>query len=104
MNILAIVEDAASQYQLARFSILRRLYIVMITRVCERSRTKAGGCVLRRSCCARSVPRALIVLPFKWPNIDDLAGQTINGDGRGERSVHKYFVGILVNLLYKSFY
>lgn len=64
MNILAIVEDAASQYQLARFSILGRLYIVMLTRVCERSRTKAGGCVLRRSCCARRVPQALFVLPF----------------------------------------
>ena len=49
MNILAIVEDAASQYQLARFSILGRLYIVMLTRLCERSRTKARGCVLRRS-------------------------------------------------------
>jgi hypothetical protein len=66
MNILAIVEDSASQYQLARFSILGRLYIVMITRVCERSLTKARGCVLRRSFCARMVPQAL-VLPFKWP-------------------------------------
>ncbi len=83
MNILAIVEDAASQYQLVRFSILRRLYIVRLTHVCERSRTKAGGCVLRRSCCARSVPQALIVF-LNGQNIDDLAGQTINGDGRGE--------------------
>jgi hypothetical protein len=66
MNILAIVEDAASQYQLVRFSILGRLYIVMLTRVCERSRTKARGFFLRRSCCARRVPQALIVLPFKW--------------------------------------
>jgi hypothetical protein len=30
------------------------------------------------------VPKALIVLPLNGQNIDDLAGQTINGDGRGE--------------------
>ena len=52
-----------------------------------------AGCRRRCLCCL-----------LNGQNIDDLAGQTINGDGRGERSVHKYFVGILVNLLYKSFY
>ncbi len=72
----------------------------MLTRVCERSLTKARGCVLRRSCCARRVPQALIVF-LNGQNIDDLAGQTINGDGRGEYT--NIFVGILVNLLYKSF-
>ena len=84
MNILAIVEDAASQYQLARFSILGRLYIVMLTRVCERSRTKkeAVFCVvvIVRAGCRR---RCLCCL-LNGQNIDDLDGQTINGDGRGE--------------------
>jgi hypothetical protein len=46
------------------------------------------------------VPQALIVF-LNGQNIDDLAGQTINGDGRGEYT--NIFVGILVNLLYKSF-
>jgi adenylyl- and sulfurtransferase ThiI len=83
MNILAIVEDSASQYQLARFSILGRLYIVMITRVCERSLTKARGCVLRRSFVRAVCHRRLCCL-LNGQNIDDLAGQTINGYGRGE--------------------
>ncbi len=47
------------------------------------------------------VPQALIVLPLNGQNIDDLAGQTINGDERGEYT--NIFVGILINLLYKSF-
>ena len=83
MNILAIVEDSASQYQLARFSILGRLYIVMLTRVCERSLTKARGCVLRRIFVRAWCRRRLCCL-LNGQNIDDLAGQTINGDGRGE--------------------
>ena len=84
MNILAIVEDAASQYQLARFSILGRLYIVMITRVCERSLTKARGCVLRRSFVRAWCRRHCLCCLLNGQNIDDLAGQSINGDGRGE--------------------
>ena len=84
MNILAIVEDAASQYQLARFSILRRLYIVMLTRVCERSPTTARGCVLRRSCLCAHCAAGDCVAFLNGQNSDDLAGQTINGDGRGE--------------------
>ena len=47
------------------------------------------------------VPQALIVLPLNGQNIDDLAGQTINGDERGEYT--NIVVGILVNHLYKSF-
>jgi adenylyl- and sulfurtransferase ThiI len=101
MNILAIVEDSASQYQLARFSILGRLYIVMITRVCERSLTKARGCVLRRSFVRAWCRRRCLCCLLNGQNIDDLAGQTINGDERGEYT--NIFVGILVNLLYKSF-
>ncbi len=51
----------------------------------------------------RAVCRGRLCCLLNGQNIDDLAGQSINGDGRGECTVHKYFVGILVYLLYKSF-
>jgi hypothetical protein len=50
------------------------------------------------------VPQALIVLPLNGQNIDDLAGQTINGDERGEYTNIFFLWGFLVNLIYKSFY
>jgi hypothetical protein len=48
------------------------------------------------------VPQALIVFPLNGQNIDDLAGQTTNGDERGEYT--NILWRFLVNLFYKSFY